>query len=560
MKKIASYLTLKNIGIAFGGLLLIWMGYKFTSSPEPQETQVQRKEKSAQTIAFGEWRPESVREVLGTLQSSGDINIVSEINGTIAETFVRIGDEVEKGQLLALFQRFNDATQTAYENALRNLTVTKISSQNSVASAETSLQTALRKLEQTRDTEEQSYKQVFETLRTQARNSETVASNALDWADKILGASPRFRYQFDFTDAHIGNIDQVKKQTTKTMVGELVRQQDSLPQVPSFRPADADILYYAQERLKFLRDVQKVVRNMDDLIRRTTPAENFSISDRTAYKAEAESFSSKVDAEILSLESKIETAKTQNQNKRLSLVNAENAVKSAEASLDLARAQAGSSLSAAQSQVASASVSQSDLEVRAPFSGRITAKEISDFDQVNAGQPLFSIVSPTVNPKVVGYVTSDELDRILSASHIDIQLSNGNKVRVDHSFLSYKTDPSSQKIRVEFQLDTFPEGVLLGSFAKILVPTQNGKVNLVPITALSFEPDGAEVLILDSENIARRKKVQYGKIISDAVEILGGLEKGQKILKYRNRAHAGEFIQEIESSPLGESLEPEENE
>lgn len=544
-KYISKYVTRKQIIILAIILVSAVALVRLMGSEPVVEKEPEIKTKVAQTIIWGEWRPDSNREVLATLSSSGDIDIVAEVSGTIDEVYVRIGDSVREGELLATYRKFDDMTQVAYENAVRSYEVTRLSAQNSVQSAEISLQTAKAQLEQTKETQEQTYTQVFETLRTQAKNSETTASNALNWADRILGASTRFRYQLSTAQLQIGANDQLKQQATKNLIEDLVREEENLPALPTFRPTDDDVLRYAQARLSFLREVQEVVRNMDSLIRSTSLSSRISSTERTTFQTEAESFSSKVDAEILSLETKIETAKTQNQSKRLSILTAENAVRNAEASVQLARTQADSSVATARNSLQSASVSKSDLEIRAPFDGKVTAKNISEFDQVTIGQNLFSIVSETIAPKAVGYVTKDELDRLLTTEIVKIKLSNDEVLEVKKSYLSYKTDPESQKIRVEFQLDEYPKDVLVGSFVKILVPAQNGKVNLVPITALSFEPDGAEVLILDADSMARRVKVQYGKIVGDAVEILEGLEKGTKVLQYRNRAHAGEKIEEL---------------
>jgi multidrug efflux pump subunit AcrA (membrane-fusion protein) len=544
-QKLIKYLSLRNIFLLVGIIFFLVILGQVMQSDTIEKKESKISSKSAQTILWGEWQPNSTREVLTTLSSSGDINVSSEVSGTIDDVFVRIGDRVRKGQILATFQKFNDATQVAYENAVRNYEIMQLSAQNSVQSAEISLETAKTQLEQTRSTQEQTYAQTFETLRTQAKNSETTASNALDWADRILGASTRFRYQLSATQLQIGSNDKINKQSTKNLVEDLVRQKENLLVLPTFRPTDKDVLRYAQARLSFLQKVQEVVRSMDRLIRNTSLSSRISVEERNAFQTEAESFSAKVDGEILSLENKIETAKTQDQSKKLAILQAENSVRNAEAALQLTKTQSHSSVATARNSVQSAGVSKSDLEVRAPLDGKISAKNISPFDQVSVGQVLFSVVSETIAPKAVGYITKDELNRLLTKEMVQIKLSNNEILPVKKSYLSFKTDPESQKIRVEFQFDKYPEGVFVGSFVKILIPTQSKEINLVPITALSFEPDGAEVLILDAKSIARRKKVQYGKIIGDAVEIQEGLDLGTKVLKYRNRVHAGEKIEEL---------------
>jgi len=109
--------------------------------------------------------------------------------------------------------------------------------------------------------------------------------------------------------------------------------------------------------------------------------------------------------------------------------------------------------------------------------------------------------------------------------------------------LSSKTDPESQKIRVEFPLEELPSNTLVGSFARLILPSvKNGNRKLLPISAVSFEPDGTEVLVLNEENIAERRVVEYRRILGDGIEISGGIVHGDRIIQYRSRVHAGEKI------------------
>ena len=66
--------------------------------------------------------------------------------------------------------------------------------------------------------------------------------------------------------------------------------------------------------------------------------------------------------------------------------------------------------------------------------------------------------------------------------------------------------------------------------------------HLIPLSAVSFEPDGAEVLILDENNRTKRMKISYGDIIADSLEVLDGIEKGDRLIQFYNRVGAGTLI------------------
>ena len=69
------------------------------------------REKSVEVITFGEWKPTAHQEVLAIIESDKDSAILAKVSGTIENTFVQIGDFVQKGQALASFVKSNDITQ-----------------------------------------------------------------------------------------------------------------------------------------------------------------------------------------------------------------------------------------------------------------------------------------------------------------------------------------------------------------------------------------------------------------------------------------------------------------
>lgn len=534
-------LTWKNAEILAIVLLVAVILPRVFSRSEEIQIEPEERIKVTEVIEFGKWYPTSSREILATIQSSGDIKILAEATGTIDEVLVDIGDEVEKGDLLASFRKKDDTTQTTYENAIRSLNTAKLSADNSIRSAEITLKTSEQSLSQTRLQEEQEYNQAFEKLRTMTVNSETDAFNVLDWADLVFGISPSFRNEYDSDRADLGKTNKVKKQETRNLTEDLLRERKKLPTMPP-RKLEADYLLFAQSRLEFLQKVQVIVRNLDDLIRKTPLDSSFSLADRDSYITIIESFSADIDASILALDNQLQTAKTQGQSRDITILTAENLVENNRSALELAKAKAKADIATAQNTLNSAYTTQKDLEIKAPFGGKITEKEISRFSQVKAGDKLFSLVSGSKTPKVVAYVTADELERISSKGHVDIKLPKGSVFTVNNVNMSFKTDSDTQKIKIEFPLEEFPEGVLVGSFVKVLLPSKNGSVLILPISALSFEPDGAEILILNKEGLAERRKIIYGKIVGDSVEVLAGLDKGTQVIEYRTHVHAGERI------------------
>lgn len=533
-------------------ILVLLLGYLVFSEGEQSSEEnlnknisKEKKEKTVEILTFGEWEPQSIRSVLATVESPADITVVSETNGTIESVFVEMGDLVRKGQTLAQIKNDNNNAFIAYQNAVNNAEVIKISTQNSIRSAEISLEAAQKDLLQARQTEQQNQSQNQKTLATSAVNSESTLFNTLNWADEILGATQRFRTKQTPAKRYVGNNDAIMQQKTKVMVQKTFAAYENLEKSHNEKNL-GEILSRAEERLTLLEETRKIAMNINDMIRRTNISRNFSESDRSVLQAEAERNIQTINGEIAGLNQKIENAKGLVNRTNTSLLSAQNRVENAKAALELAKANAKNQIQNAENQIKSSRANEVNLTIKSPITGRITEKMINAFKQVSMGQPLFSVVAQETNPKIVGFLSEDELEKLLLQKNTKIKLSNNRIYEVSQSFLSYKINNQTQKIQVEFEInkEEFPEEVLIGSFAEILIPIQSNEKNLIPITAVSFEPSGAEILRVNPNNkTAERQTVMYDKIIGDTIRITDGIQKGALFVRYKNRVNVGDRVQ-----------------
>ena len=522
----------------------------------------QNPAKSVETIEFGNWQPHKSRRVLGMVQSSSDISIYSKLSGDIAKVFVEIGDNVYQGEIIAKFSRENDLAQISYENTLNSLENTKLTTENSVRAAEIALENARNDLEQTIQSTEQNHSQAYTILYSQARNMDTVISNSLSWADRLLGATKN--YDSDPRGGKVGRNNSILKNDTKNLIREISRKVKNSRDLEPYQQNEAQILRFANEKRQILKDLQKIIRNMDTLIRGTSSSLSFPETTKRQLQAEVEGKSAKIDGSIVSLESAIESAKSGNESINTAILAAENRVKNAESNLELAQANARAQVANVENQRNIAAKSIQDLNVRAPFDGKISAKFVNDFDRVNPGQKLFSIVAKDSVPEIVAHLSAEETHLLNDLEKIKIELANGETIAVGKVAISGKLDSASQKMEVKFSpTEEFRGNLTVGSIANILLPINTEESNLIPISAVSFEPDGAEVFVLtntsgspllagegegEAENPAKntykieRRKVQTGKIVSSAVEILDGLKSREILVKYRNRVNAGDLV------------------
>jgi|GEM_PF-7066498 len=66
--------------------------------------------------------------------------------------------------------------------------------------------------------------------------------------------------------------------------------------------------------------------------------------------------------------------------------------------------------------------------------------------------------------------------------------------------------------------------------------------NLLPFSAVSFEPDGPEVLVVNKDRIVERKKVIVDRVVVSNIEIVSGIEAGEEIVEFYKRVFPGEKV------------------
>lgn len=563
MKKNKISIILGLIIIASASGYFIWQ-YSQSKSDSPTKETTEKTKKQTKTIAsitFGEWQPNETRTILGTVESPSDIEIVAENSGTIEKAFVNTGQKVSRGQILATYKTSNNLSQIQYNNALSNVQTTKASNESSIQTAQIALQNAEQEYQQSVITSKQNVNQSFASLTVNRESAETTVKRARDYIDRAFGISQRFQSKRDIDFEPIGRNNSLLKQKTKTLVQNLVnnyatyentRWQDDFDYY-RLSSAEKDI-YRAEEIIDFLSDSKVVMENMIELIRQTNTSSSFSSSSRSTLQTEAENILGTVNNAIINLKNQKESARSTDSNQANSLVSTQNRIDAARTQLKLAEVNAAAQINAVQSQLRLAQKSQQDLEIRAPFDGIITEKMVNSFDRVNSGESLFSIVSEGSLPEIVASVTPAEWQLLSNKTEpLSVKLNGGDSITVQNITMNGKLSAASQKFSIKLlpsAEDIENKKIFIGSFAEIQLPLSNETKNLIPISAVSFEPGSTEILVLTTDEIskitAERRTVQTGKIIGNAIEILNGLEPEEQIVEYRQQVNSGEMVKIIE--------------
>ena len=184
----------------------------------------------------------------------------------------------------------------------------------------------------------------------------------------------------------------------------------------------------------------------------------------------------------------------------------------------------------AQAGLASASVTKKDAVITAPSDGVITSKLVDEGDLASPGMPLLSMDTTD------GY----RVDAILPENYFQ-EVKPGQSVRVTVPALREGSVPGTirtiipaadQRSRSFLVKVTLPQDlpVTSGMFARVEVPFGRVSKILIPPKAVIYQGQLTALFVLKDQDIARFRLIRLGKTSEQGVEVLSGLETGERFV------------------------------
>ncbi len=197
----------------------------------------------------------------------------------------------------------------------------------------------------------------------------------------------------------------------------------------------------------------------------------------------------------------------------------------------------------AEAQVTIAQLNLDYTSVRAPFDGRVGRHLVDPGNVVGAGQLTTLAMIDQIDPLYV-YFTIDERDLLRvggrkhsSVSDQPIPVSYGllNEEGFPHQgqldFASLTLEPTTGTLQLRATIPNPDMKLLPGLFARVRVPTgeQRGAL-VVPGDAVSFDQQGAYVLVVNASNKVERRGVKDGAQVGDGLVIDEGLKEDDWVI------------------------------
>jgi len=184
-------------------------------------------------------------------------------------------------------------------------------------------------------------------------------------------------------------------------------------------------------------------------------------------------------------------------------------------------AQAKAGLGTAQGQMRYATVT-------APISGVVTQKLANEGDIAAPGHPVLMLENPA-RLQVQTAVAESLYKNIRLGQEVMVEVDGQSApLKAKVARLSPAADPMTHTFQVK--LDVEGSGLKSGAFARVLFPTGTRSVLALPPAAVLDRAGIAGVFVVDAEGKAQYRMVRVGQLVGERVEILSGLNAGDRVV------------------------------
>lgn len=169
-------------------------------------------------------------------------------------------------------------------------------------------------------------------------------------------------------------------------------------------------------------------------------------------------------------------------------------------------------------------VYQSYANVVAPVSGVVVEKNINKGSTAIPGQSLL-VVETQNNNELEANISETYMNKIKTGMNVLID-TDGKILKSKIVSVIPKIDNDTRTFKVKIAIS----GLKSGQYAKIKIPVAKKESILVPANAVVQKGQLVGVYTVDENNIISYRLVRTGKTFGSKLEILSGLDKGDKVI------------------------------
>jgi RND family efflux transporter MFP subunit len=192
------------------------------------------------------------------------------------------------------------------------------------------------------------------------------------------------------------------------------------------------------------------------------------------------------------------------------------------------RAQLDPRLARAEQELRSATIMRDYAKIAAPFAGIVTAKSVEPGNLATPGAPLLTIEQDGVY-RLEASVDESRLPSALAGATVEVALEGvERKLNARVSEVVPAVDAASRSSIVKIDLPAIPQ-LRSGMFGRAFFPLGRRTVVVAPRAALVERGQLQSVFVVE-DGTARTRLITTGQRAKDAMEVLSGLNAGEKVV------------------------------
>jgi multidrug efflux pump subunit AcrA (membrane-fusion protein) len=186
-------------------------------------------------------------------------------------------------------------------------------------------------------------------------------------------------------------------------------------------------------------------------------------------------------------------------------------------------------IDAGSAELQAAEIALGETRITAPATGVVVDRRAEPGDLAVPGQPLLVLDDPRAY-RLEAVVGESAVGRVRMGQTVPVVVDSlGRTLTGRVAEIIPAADPASRTVTVKLDLPADP-GLRTGLFGRARFPTGERQALLVPLTALVERGQITSAYVVDGRGIARLRLVTTGTRYGDRVEILSGLDAGERLV------------------------------
>jgi len=186
-------------------------------------------------------------------------------------------------------------------------------------------------------------------------------------------------------------------------------------------------------------------------------------------------------------------------------------------------------LAAAEAALTEAGEQLEQTVVRAPYSGIVVERHVQVGELATVGAPLMTGLS-LEHLRVVAEVPQSLIADLRSEPSATVILPNDESLSAASLRIFPYADPATHTFRVRAELPAGQHGVYPGMLVKVAFAGERRDVLVVPAEAIARRGEVSAVYVLEPNGQLHFRQVRTGGAHGDVVEVLSGLEPGERVV------------------------------